>query len=407
MKVNKSLSGLLIALCSVSLCSFSLASVEGAKAPASVTASTATDSRSANQTTKVVAAANTFLATLSDAQKKAVLFDWTDDAQRAHWSPLPEGFFNRAGVRWGELNAEQRGALMELLGTVLSTDGLEMVKNQMNADDVWKATGGTLNVPPSTAALAFSNDLPPVGPPGGGQPPAGGPRNAGSGSGGPGGSLPETNFGSDYYSVSFVGTPSTTSPWTLQYGGHHLGINATVVGPNLTLAPSLTGGEPIRATVMGKTFMVVPQVPREMKDAFAMLGSLNAEQRSRAVISTQRIDLVLGPGHDNQTLQPEGLPGSAMSASQKTQLLALIEDRLGALNAEALAPKLKVIEKNLNETYFAWYGPTSAGSAAYYRVTGPSVIIEFSPQTLGNDPANHLHSLYRDPTNDYGAAWTK
>lgn len=402
MKVNKSLSGLFIALCSVSLCSFSLASVEGADAPGSIAATTATDSQSANLTTEVVDAANAFLATLSDAQRKAVLFDWTDDAQRTHWSPLPEGIFDRSGLRWGELNAEQRGALTDLLGTVLSADGLEMVKNQMNADDVWKATGGTLNVPPSAAALAFSNAQPPAGTPGGGQPPAGEPRN-----GGLGGSPPQTNFGSDYFFVSFVSTPSTTSPWTLQYGGHHLGINATVVGPNITLAPSLTGGEPIRATIMGKTFTVVPQVPREMKDAFAMLGSLNAEQRSKAVISAKRIDLVLGPGHDNQTLQPEGLPGSAMSAAQKTQLLTLIKDRLGALNADALAPKLKVIEKNLNETYFAWYGPTSAGSAAYYRVTGPSVIIEFSPQTLGDDPANHLHSLYRDPTNDYGAAWTK
>lgn len=389
MKVNKIFSGLLLALSAVLLGNVSIAS---AAAPVK---------SAATQTTKVVDAANAFLATLSDAQEKAVLFDWTDDAQRANWSPLPEGIVNRGGLRWGVLNTEQRTALMDLLGTVLSADGLEMVKNQMNADDIWKATGGTLTVPPSAAALAFATDQPPVGVPGGGQPPAGEPRS--SGPGGP----PQTNFGSDYFFVSFIGTPSTTTPWTLQYGGHHLGINATVVGPNITLAPSLTGGEPIRATVMGKTYTVVPQVPREMKDALAMLGSLSDAQRSEAVISTKRIDLILGPGHDNQTLQPEGLPGSAMSDAQKTQLLTLIKDRLGALNADALAPKLKVIEKNLNETYFAWYGPTSAGSASYYRVTGPSVIIEFSPQILGADPANHLHSLYRDPTNDYGAAWTK
>lgn len=387
MKVSKILSGLLLALSAVLLGNVSTAS---AAAPVKA---------AATQTTEVVDAANAFLASLSDAQEKAVLFDWTDDAQRANWSPLPEGVVNRAGVRWGELNAAQRSALMDLLGTVLSADGLAMVKNQMNADDIWKATGGTLNVQPSAAA--FNNGQAPARAPSNGQPPAGGP------SGTPGGVPPQTNFGSDYYFVSFVGTPSTTSPWTLQYGGHHLGINATVVGPNITLAPSLTGGEPIRATVMGKTYAIVPQVPREMKDAFAMLDGLNPEQRREAVISTQRIDLVLGPGHDNQTLQPEGLPGSAMSDAQKVQLLALIKDRLGALNAEALAPKMNVIKKNLNETYFAWYGPTSAGSAAYYRVTGPSVIIEFSPQQLGNDPANHLHSLYRDPTNDYGVAWTK
>jgi Protein of unknown function (DUF3500) len=350
------------------------------------------------QTTKVVTAADAFLETLSAAQKKAVLFAFADATQRVRWSNFPQGAFNRVGVPWGQLSATQRTALMNLLGTVLSADGLKMVKGQMDADNIIKATDDSQpNTAPPAAASGTSSTQPPAATSGTGtaQPPAGG-----------SGTRPTVNFGSEYYFVSFVGTPSTTAPWMLQFGGHHLAINATVVGPNIALSPSLTGGQPVKITSDGKTFTIIPQVPLEMSAAFAMLNSLSAAQRTKAVISTQRSDLVLGPGQDGKTLQAEGVQGSAMTAAQKTKFLALIKSRLGVLNADDLTEKMAAVQKNLEKTYFAWYGPTTAGSAAYYRVTGPTVIIEFAPQATDGDPTNHLHSMYRDPTNEYGAAWT-
>jgi hypothetical protein len=314
------------------------------------------------QSTKAVNAANTFIATLSDAQKKAALYAFTDSAQRVRWSNFPQGAFNRVGARWGDLNATQRTALLNLLGTVLSADGVRMAREQMDADDVVKASEG-----------------------GGGS----------------------VNFGSDYYYVSFLGTPSTTSPWMLQFGGHHLGINATVVGPNITLAPSHTGGQPLKYTKDGKAINILEQ---EVKEASAMLESLDAAQRGKVVISSKITNLVLGPGKDGKTLQPEGLPGSAMTAAQKTKFLALIKARLSALNDDDLGVRMLEVQKNLEKTYLAWYGPTTPGGAAYYRVTGPTVLIEYAPQTDrggGGDVTNHAHNMYRDPTNDYGAAWTK
>ncbi|GGR17889.1 DUF3500 domain-containing protein [Deinococcus ruber] len=324
-------------------------------------ATTATAVVADAQTTRVVTAANAFLATLTTAQKKTASFAYTDAAQRARWSNFPTGLFQRQGLRWGVMSAAQRTSLMSLLGTVLSADGLTMVKQQMHADDVLKASGGLGNL----------------------------------------------TFGSDQYFVAFLGTPSGTSPWMLQFGGHHLALNATVVGPNITLAPSLTGGQPIKATQNGKTVVIVQKVPQEVKDAYAMLSSLSAAQKAKAVISPTRIDLVLGPGKDGKTLQPEGLPASGMTTAQKTQFLALIRDRLGILNADDLAAKMTTITQNLDKTYFAWYGPSTAAGVSYYRVTGPTVLIEFSPQQLGGDPSNHLHNMYRDPTNDYGVAWIK
>jgi hypothetical protein len=213
------------------------------------------------------------------------------------------------------------------------------------------------------------------------------------------------SFGSDYYYyfVSFVGTPSATSPWMIQFGGHHLAINATVVGSHVTLSPTLTGGEPLKYTKDGKPVYIVEN---EVRQAMAMLTSLDADQRRRAVISDQRIDLVLGPGHDGQVLQPEGLPGSAMTEPQRTQFLAVIQARLDILYADDLARAMADVHAHLDETYFAWYGPASELGAAYFRITGPTVSIEYAPQDNDGDATDHAHNMYRDPTNEYGAAWT-
>ncbi len=415
--LNKTLlSGLIAAaFCGAALPILSLASAGGAGIP--VAASTTADTQSA----KAVAAANAFLDTLSAAQKKAVLFAWTDSKQRTNWSNFPQGGagVNRQGVRWADLNVTQKAALMTMLGTVLSEQGLNMLKGQMNADDFIAATDqgspaaqGSVNPGGNTAPAktAKTTSTATTGTQNTTQAPpnATGSTNPAGPAGGPpaGGARPMVSFGSGYYFVSFVGTPSTTSPWMLQFGGHHLAINATVVGSNITLSPSLTGGEPVKVSFNNQSYTIIPQVPLEMKAASALLSSLTLAQQAEVVISTTRTDLVLGPGHDGQTLQPEGLPGSAMTAVQKALFLALIKERLGILNADDLAVKMAQIQKDLNQSYFAWYGPTAADSAAYFRVTAPTAIIEFSPQANDGDPANHLHNMYRDPTNEYGAGWT-
>jgi hypothetical protein len=61
------------------------------------------------------------------------------------------------------------------------------------------------------------------------------------------------------------------------------------------------------------------------------------------------------------------------------------------------------LRANLRDTYFAWSGPTTSGSAAYFRVQGPTLVIEYAPQ--GN--VDHIHTIYRDPTNDYGAKFAR
>jgi hypothetical protein len=131
------------------------------------------------------------------------------------------------------------------------------------------------------------------------------------------------------------------------------------------------------------------------------MQALSAEQRAQATLGSQMRDLVLGPGHDGETIQPEGLKLATFSEAQKQLLLSLVAEWSGIIHDAAAAEKLKEIKANLAETWFAWSGPLEAGKA-YFRIQGPTVIIEYAPQRLGGDVTMHIHSMYRDPTNDYG-----
>jgi hypothetical protein len=305
-------------------------------------------------TYKAVSAAEAFLATLDGTQRTSVTFAYTDAEQRVRWSNLPTGLFQRSGLRYGDLTAAQQGALKALLAVILSPEGYQQVLDNVASDEVLKNSG-----------------------------------NSG-----------KLIFGEAEHYVSILGVPSATSPWMVQFGGHHLAINATVVGGTITLAPSLTGGQPMTFEQGGAS---VRLQGAEVDAAFALVNALTAEQQKGAVLGSSFLDLVLGPGQDGKSLAPEGIKGSELTAEQQTKLLTLVMARVGMLNEEDAAARKALLSSELGETYFCWYGSTTSGNAAYYRVTGPSVVIEFSPQQMGGSAVQHTHAMYREPGNDYGA----
>jgi hypothetical protein len=277
----------------------------------------------------------------------------------AVWSNFPVSDVPRPGLQLGELVPGQRDALMHVLQVLLSPKGYQKVQDIMGSDQ----------------ALA----------------------NGGSG----------TNFsaGTAVYTVGIFGTPSATTPWMLQFGGHHLGLNVVFVQANGVLTPTLTGAQPAIYTVNGKIVRVLAQ---ENDKAFALMNALDDTQRKQAVLNYRIGDLVLGPGHDGETIAPEGLKVSMMTASQRTSLVDLISEWVGIVNDGYASPRLAEIWTGLTDTYFAWSGPTTheadRNGTAYYRIQGPKLFIEFSPQGVGGDPSMHVHTMYRDPTNDYGRA---
>ena len=303
-------------------------------------------------TPKIVASANDFLAALDSSQTSKVLFDFNDEKQRARWSNLPTTMVPRAGLKMGELTEAQRSAAFKLLASVLSRTGYEKVQAIMDGDEVLK-----------------------------------------TGSGGRGGM-----FGRDLFYISILGKPSLKDPWMLQFGGHHLALNVTVVGSEDILTPSLTAAQPAKYTLNGK---VVRPLGAENDKAFALVNALDEGQRKQAILNYKVADLVLGPGKDGKTIQPEGIKGSALDAKQQAMLLDLAGEWTGLVNDHAATAKMAEIKTNLADTWFAWSGPTTNGSPAYFRVQGPTLVIEYAPQPLGGDPTMHIHTIYRDPTNDY------
>lgn len=350
-----------------------------------------------HSTEDVVRAANSFLATLNAEQRTKVMYAFTDDKQRATWSNFPTGFVPRGGINLKSMSAAQQEAVMKLLGTVLSPMGVEKVNEIRQADDDFKANGSKRG--PGGGGR-------PPGPPldgRGGSPPGGGPP-GGRGRGGP----PPSGemFGGELYYISFLGTPSATKPWMLQFGGHHLALNITIAGSRGVLTPTLTGAQPALFKLNGKT---IRPVGRESDKALALLNALDEGQRKQAVLSYKVPDLVLGPGQDGKKIQPEGLKVSRMDAKQQAMLLDLIAEWSGILTEPYAAERMKQMKADLSETWFAWSGATTAEAGAnitaYYRIQGPRLVIEYAPQS--DEPGNHVHTMYRDPTNDYGSALLK
>jgi hypothetical protein len=214
----------------------------------------------------------------------------------------------------------------------------------------------------------------------------------------------QMNYGRKYYWIALIGQPSETDPWQWQWGGHHVTVNATIVGSNISLTPSFIGVQPATYTdADGNTVRPLGDIEDE---AFALINSLDSTQQQTAVLGDTYVDLVLGPGQDGKVLQPEGLPVSQLTGDQRTALLHLVTHYTGLANDEDAALRLEEVTSTLDDTYIAWYGPTEAGSASYFRVAGPRIVIEYSPQGMGGNAADHIHGIYRDPSNDYGALFT-
>ena len=313
--------------------------------------------------THVVETANTFLSSLTPAEHAKVSFAF-NSPQRTGWSNLPSGIFQRNGLRLGDLSAQKRAAALTLVAAALSREGYRKVTDIMNGDEVLKNAGG-------------------------GQ--TGGRQGRGGGRGG------GVRFGLDEYYIALLGNPSATAPWMLQFGGHHLAINVTVVGASSVLTPSLPAAQPAKYTLNGQT---IRPLGRENDKGFALINALNPAQLKKAVLNYEVSDLVLGPGADGKVIMPEGILASELNASQQAMLLDIAHEWVGILNDEAAAAKMAEIKANLARTYFAWSGATRNGGLAYYRIHGPTLVIEYAPQQGDLD---HIHTIYRDPTNDYGA----
>ena len=302
-----------------------------------------------------VTAANKFLESLDEKQRAKALLEY-DNPKKPSWSNLPVTNVPRNGVRMGDLTPAQNSAALALLAATMSKGGNQKILDIVEADQVLAtAKGGKGN------------------------------KNA---------------FGTDNYFLAIFGKPSATEPWMVQFGGHHLGLNVTLVAKQFVLTPTHTGTQPESFTRDGKK---VRPLGGENDKAFALVNALNDEQRTQAMLKSKVKEMLLGPGKDGKTIKAEGVKGSTLTPAQQTMLLDLIGEWTGIVNSDDAALRMAELKANVGDTYFAWSGPTTNGSAAYFRVQGPTILIEYAPQGT----TDHIHTVVRDFTNDYGVKFIK
>jgi hypothetical protein len=314
----------------------------------------------------VITAAQAFLAALTDAQRSATQFT-VHSTEWRQWSNLDPGEFKRQGVSLADLTDAQNSLGTALLKAALSANGLETTENIRRIN---KAAGDLVG-----NSTVFNDEL-------------------------------------FYWTV--MGTPSATEPWGFQFDGHHLVVNYFVLGRQVVMSPCFWGSEPTSMQIDGQTVTVCHE---EVAASLAFIQSLTPAQQKVAVISATKADedMKAGAFADNAVQQYAGIRATALTAAQKTRLLAIVEAFAGRAKADVAKTRMAEVRNHLDDTYAAWIGGTGNDDPFYMRVHSPVIWLEVDCQAAGplggaygktradGPTQHHIHSVIRTPNgNDYG-----
>jgi hypothetical protein len=314
-----------------------------------------------------VVAAQLFLDSLGYEKYDAATFRFDDTDRKSKWSNLPDGVLlgGRNGLRIGDMSEEQCDAALALMFAAVPVASSQQVLDVMHADDF----------------LAEHNQPNPI------------------------------RWTSDNYYFSIFGTPShdPDEPWMLQMNGHHTAMNVTFVGDNVTRAPDFLGVEPLTFTIGTEVISPMDDERRVGLDAANALIDVDG-----AKIEHPSAGILLGAGEDGKFPDvPEGVALGTLNEAQRQLVRDVVILYLRRVPEPSRSQWLADFDASIDDAHFAWAGDlTDASLDAYYRVHSPVIWIELSFEAaIGNDgnPDDevkpHFHSVFRDPRNDYGAAW--
>jgi len=316
---------------------------------------------------KLVCLANNFLNTLSSTQKSSVELSLTL-ANAKNWSNLPVSLAPRNGIEFSSLSSTQLAAALAVVdaatGTGYSMEGYQKFMTIRAADDYL-------------------------------------------------GSM-QSGYGSGNYFLAFLGTPSTSGKWMLQYGGHHTAVNVMFdAGAVVSLTPLHEGVEPHTGfTINGVTY--TNPLTNDVTAMQNLLGSFTSTELSTAKISGTFSDCLMIPGSTTNTMPTvkQGIAYSAMSTTAQAKVWLAILPWINDLDSAQAATIKAVYKSELSGTYVCYASNTSAvaGTATsfltaatdYVRIDGPSVWIEFCCQNgIVIQNQIHYHTVMRDHSRDY------
>jgi len=293
-------------------------------------------------------AAVKFLDSLSAEQEAAVRFPF-DGEDRFDWHFIPR---ERKGVPLKMMTGSQRAAALDLVRTGLSEEGFTKAEIIRQLEQIlYEAEGRDIRDP-------------------------------------------------DLYFFMVFGEPGDQNTWGWRYEGHHISQNWTIVnGTAVAASPQFFGSNPAEVRDGPREGLRV--LGSEEDQARSLLGSLDESQRSAAVIEEEAPRDILTSAQQKVTmLEDFGVAHTDLSTSQQRALWAIIEEYATAQPASIADKRLAAVRNaGVDNIKFAWMGGAAKGEPHYYRIQGPSFLIEYD-NTQGN--ANHVHSVWRDFKGDFG-----
>jgi hypothetical protein len=301
---------------------------------------------------RMAEAVRNFLDTLTAEERKRIVFP-VESEERKNWHYVPR---ERKGIPWREMNGAQRALAHALVAGGLSRTGYTKAMSIMALESILKQIEG--------AASRFERDP-------------------------------------DLYYITLFGIPSEETAWGWRLEGHHISINFLVApGNRVACTPNFFGANPAEVP-SGYPLADLRVLSTEEDLARRLLDSLTDVQLGTAVIGTDAPpDILTRADAHVRPEKPAGLPASDMNAAQQELLTHLFSDYLNRMPEDVAAGRMDRVEKEGKKyIHFAWAGSRERKSPHYYRVHGPSFLIEYD-NTQNN--ANHIHSVWRDLRDDWG-----
>lgn len=293
--------------------------------------------------------ARAWLESLSDAQRSQAQLPF-ESAERENWNYVP---MRRAGVPLADLGPGAREQIDPLLRSALSPRGFETAQGIVAHETVLAQIEGD----------------------------------------------PVRRDPGRYYTVVF-GEPAPRAPWAWRFEGHHLSVNSThIEGQPQTVAPLFMGSNPARVPSGNKAGLRLLAAEEDL--ARALIRMLPEARRQRAMLSERAFsDIVTRNDPKVRGLDMEGLAAEAMTQEERDQLRKLLHVYADRMTQAAAKDQLERIERaGFHKLHFGWAGSLDAGKPHYYRIHGPTVLIEYD-NTQNN--ANHIHTVWRDLERDFG-----
>ena len=293
--------------------------------------------------------ANRFLAALDANQRGKATFPFDTD-ERVNWHFIPK---ERKGLSLREMTPYQKHVASALLAAGLSQTGYIKAVTIMSLEDVLRI---------------MEHDSGEV-------------RN------------PEK------YYFSVFGTPTDNGKWGYRVEGHHLSQNYTLVDGKVIDGPSFFGSNP--AEIQQGPRKGLRTLAKEDDLGIELIHALDEQQQKIAIVDPTAYKDILTAASRRAALrgQPSGLSASKMNAKQFEALMTLMEEYARNVPDELAESRIAQINKVGREIYFAWSGGVNRGDPRYYRVQTSSFLIELDDT---QDDANHIHSVWRDFTGDFG-----